>query len=251
MTDVTRDAYLGGRIALWQPAKGYRAGIDPVLLASACPARPGDTVLELGCGIGTASLCLASRVEDLSITGLERQADIADIARRNATETGLPFEVFTTDLHDLSPDLRQRSWHHVIANPPYFDRATSVASTHMAREAAMGEDTPLSAWIECAAKRLRPKGWLTMIQRAERLADVMIALEGRLGSLQIQPLAPRQGRPANLILVRARKSGRASLQLFSPITLHRGTHHQSDQDDYTKEISDVLRGGAAFPGFGD
>ena len=55
------DAFLGGRLRIWQPRAGYRAGIDPVMLAAAVPARPRQSVLELGCGAGTASLCLAAQ----------------------------------------------------------------------------------------------------------------------------------------------------------------------------------------------
>ncbi|MFZ2468854.1 MAG: methyltransferase, partial [Parvibaculum sedimenti] len=37
----TDDGFLGGRLQLLQPAKGYRAGIDAVLLAASVPARHG------------------------------------------------------------------------------------------------------------------------------------------------------------------------------------------------------------------
>jgi tRNA1Val (adenine37-N6)-methyltransferase len=46
--ETTFDAFLGGRITLEQPTKGYRAGVDPVLLAASVPARAGQSVLELG-----------------------------------------------------------------------------------------------------------------------------------------------------------------------------------------------------------
>ena len=57
-TETTDNAFLGGRVQLLQPRRGYRAGVDPVLLAAAVAARPGEAVLELGCGVGTALLCL-------------------------------------------------------------------------------------------------------------------------------------------------------------------------------------------------
>ncbi|SFC92526.1 tRNA1(Val) (adenine(37)-N6)-methyltransferase [Tropicimonas isoalkanivorans] len=246
---LTRDAYLGGRLTLWQPARGYRAGIDPVLLAAACPAGPGESVLELGCGVGTAALCLAVRVEGLRIVGLERQPDIAEIARRNAIDCDLPLEVITCDLQAAPPHVRQRSFDHVIANPPYFRRDESHASGHAQREAAMGEETPLSAWLSVASRRLAPRGWLTLIHRAERLSDILGGLAG-LGSVEVQPLAPREGREARLVIVRARKGGRAPLRLHAPLVLHKGSHHVTDGDDYTPAVSAVLRQAIALPGFG-
>jgi tRNA1Val (adenine37-N6)-methyltransferase len=72
-TELTRDGFLGGRLALLQPRDGYRAGTDPVLLAAFVPAREGESVLDLGCGAGTAALCLAARVPVLELHGLELQ----------------------------------------------------------------------------------------------------------------------------------------------------------------------------------
>jgi tRNA1(Val) A37 N6-methylase TrmN6 len=247
---LSQDAFLGGRLFLWQPTSGYRAGVDPVLLAAACPARSGESVLELGCGVGTASLCLGARVADLRLVGVERQASLADLARRNARDTGTEMEVVIGDLDQLPAELRQQSFDHVIANPPYFLRTESVASGHAGREAAMGEETPLHAWLAVAARRLVPKGWLTMIHRPERLADLIAGL-GALGSVHIQPLQPRAGRDAALVLVRARKGGRAALRLHAPLVMHAGDHHLRDAEDYTSEIRAVLRDGAALPGFGN
>ncbi|MEO1474604.1 MAG: methyltransferase domain-containing protein [Pseudomonadota bacterium] len=248
---LTRDAYLGGRVMLWQPARGYRAGVDPVLLAAACPARPGDTVLELGCGVGTAALCLAARVPDLMLTGIERQTEMAALAHRNAIECEAQMDVVCADIADLPDALRQRSWDHVIANPPYFDRARSLSSNHEAREAAMGEDTPLETWVDVATRRLKPRGWVTLIHRPERMAELLRHLDGRMGSVSILPLVPREGREASLILLRARKEGRGPLRLLSPLILHQGNRHESDAEDYTDQVSAVLRCGAAIPSFGD
>ncbi|WP_116132462.1 tRNA1(Val) (adenine(37)-N6)-methyltransferase [Tropicimonas sp. IMCC34043] len=245
---LTRDHYLGGRLALWQPAAGYRAGVDAVFLAAACPARPGESVLELGCGAGTAILCLGARVRGLRLAAVERQEEMADLARRNAEDAGLALDLHVGDLADLPAGLRRQAFDHVIANPPYFDRGASLRSGHAAREAAMGEDTPLASWLQVAARRLRPKGWLTLIHRPARLADILAGL-GDLGSVQIQPLIPRRGRDANLVLVRARKGGRAQLRLHAAVVLHEGHAHLRDGEDYTAAIRSVLREAAAFPGF--
>ena len=106
--DLTRDAFLDGRVQAWQPRAGYRAATDPVLLAAAVPARAGQSVLELGCGVGVASLCLAARVPGLEMTGVEVQAEYAALARRNAAENGAALQVVEADLEALPTDLRAR-----------------------------------------------------------------------------------------------------------------------------------------------
>ncbi|WP_372993332.1 tRNA1(Val) (adenine(37)-N6)-methyltransferase [Sulfitobacter sp.] len=227
---------------LWQPRKGYRAGVDPVLLAATVPAQAGQRVLELGCGVGAASLCLGARVPGLALTGVEIQPTYAALARRNSQD----FEVVDADLAQMPLALRQRQFDHVLANPPYFDRDASIASKDSAREAALGERTPLEKWVEIAAKRLAPKGQAHFIHRAERLPDLIRALPHDMGSIEVLPIAPRIGRMAELIILRARKSGRGAFRLCAPLIMHEGATHLVDGDSYVPQIRAVLREGAAL-----
>ncbi|WP_171175748.1 tRNA1(Val) (adenine(37)-N6)-methyltransferase [Ruegeria sp. HKCCD8929] len=246
-TELTRNAFLGGRLKLWQPRDGYRAGVDPVLLAASVPARAGQTVLELGCGAGAAILCLAERVPGQVLTGVELQPAYADLARRNAAENDAALEVIGADLSALPPDMKQRQFDHVIANPPYYRPGAHSPATDKGRRTALGEQTPLEMWIDVAARRLAPRGDLHMIQRADRLPDMLAACTGRLGSVEVLPLAPRAGRACELLILRARKGGRAAFRLHAPVILHSGDRHQRDEDDYHPAVSAVLRQGAAMP----
>ncbi|MCV2863896.1 tRNA1(Val) (adenine(37)-N6)-methyltransferase [Albidovulum sediminicola] len=243
-TDLSCDGFLGGRLRIWQPREGYRAAMDPVLLAAACPARPGETVLELGCGAGVASLCLAARVPGVRVTGLELQAGYADLARRNAAESGLGLTVVDGDLAHIPAGLRAQSFDHVIANPPYYPASGGTPARDAGRERALREKTPLALWLQAALRRLHPGGWLTMIQSADRLADVL-ALKGA-GSIAILPVAPRAGRDATRVILRARKGGRGALRLLAPFVLHEGERHMRDGDSFTAAAQAVLRHGAAL-----
>ena len=243
---VTVDGFLGGRLRLAQPKTGYRAGIDPVLLAAACPAQSGQEVLELGCGVGVASLCLGRRVLGLGLNGVEILGEYAQIARENSVRNSIQFDVRQGDVSARPTPFFDRSFHHVIMNPPYFSADASSISPETGRASGRSEQVALSHWVDMAAKRLRPKGYLTVIQRVERLADLLVALEGCLGSIVVQPLASRAGRPAHLILLRARKSGRAAFQLLSAQNLHSGVEHVQGQPDYAPEVSAILREGASF-----
>ena len=131
---------------------------------------------------------------------------------------------------------------HVLANPPYFVEGAHSPSPDAARGAARGEDTPLSIWLDIAARRLRPGGYFHMIQRIDRLPEALANC--RLGSVEVLPLGPRIGRDPGLFILRARKGGRAAFRLRAPLILHKGATHARDGEDYTDEILSVLRGNA-------
>ena len=236
---LSHDAFLCGKLHLWQPVQGYRAATDPVLLAAACPAVAGQKVLDLGCGAGAAALCLGARVPGLILAGLEVQPGYAALARRNADENGIAMQVELGDLAQMPTALRV-GFDHVIANPPYYP-AGGTPSPVAARARALQVDTPLGDWVTAAARRLNPGGWLTLICGADGLPAVLGAMGGKMGSASVLPLQPREGRAALRVIVRARKGGRGAFRLLAPFVLHRGAAHDGDRESYTDRANAVLR----------
>ncbi|MCR8724913.1 tRNA1(Val) (adenine(37)-N6)-methyltransferase [Frigidibacter sp. ROC022] len=245
LPDLDRSAFLGGRLAIWQPRQGYRAGIDPVLLAAAVPASAGQSVLELGLGAGVASLCLGARVPGLALTGVELQPAYAELARRNAAENRLPLQVVEADLTRLPADLKARSFDHVLANPPYYPARSRVPANDPGRETAIAEELPLAEWVSAGVKRLRPGGWLVMIQAATRLPAILRALPDT--GITVIPLLPRPGRTPERVLLRYRKGSRAEFRLSSGLILHENPAHPGDCDDFSPWARDCLRNAAPFP----
>lgn len=243
MTDPseTVDAFLMGLVQLRQPARGYRAGVDPVLLAAATPGETGQSVLELGCGAGAASLCLNARVKGMTFVGVELQPYYADLARRNAEQNKAPMDVVEADIRALPLEVRDRRFDHVIANPPYYLKEKSTASDDFGRNVAVSGETPLDTWVDVASRRLGPRGYFTMIQKADRLLDILSALEGRLGSVRVRPIQARAGRAARLVIVQARKLGRADFVLEAPLRMHDGPRHERDGDSYSDKALSILR----------
>lgn len=246
---LSLDAFLGGLVQVWQPRRGYRAGIDPVLLAASVPAIAGQTVLELGCGVGVAALCLGARVPGLRLHGVEIQSEYAELAQRNGNENNSLFSVTEADLRALPDALRMESFDHVIMNPPYFDRAIGTGSDDPGRDIALGGDTALADWLDVAARRLGPKGVLTLIQRIDRLPEVLDGLAGRLGSVVVMPLAARVGAAAELFILQARKSGRSPFRFAPQLVLHDGIEHTAGGKKYSAVVTEILRNGASLGGF--
>ena len=244
--DTSVDKFLGGALHICQPVNGYRAATDPVFLAAAVSAKQGDQVLELGCGVGVASLCLKSRHPDVDITGLELQENYAELARFNAMGNNIPFDVIEGDLKQMPAVLRSKNFDHVIANPPFFEKGTVTKPQNEGKATSHLFENVMSVWVDAGLRRLRPKGIITIIQLAEQLPDILIGLSGRAGDIQVLPLVSRPGRAAKRVIVRARKSVRTPMKLLSPFHVHGSGEHLQSVSDYTPDAVAILRDGAAL-----
>ncbi len=234
---ASADRLLGGRIRLLQPRTGYRVAIDPVLLAAAVPARACRRVLDVGAGTGAASLCLAARLPDCRIVALERDPEMALLLARNVRENGFEerIRVIEGDIADPPAALRRGEFDLVMTNPPYSapGRGTPAAAQ---RRGATVESLPLGAWIEACLRRLLPRGYLLLVHRCDRLAEIVRHLARACGDLRIFPLWPRaDSREAGRLLLLARKAVRSPSHLLRGLVLH-----QPD-GRFTPEAEKVLR----------
>lgn len=241
-SELTHDDFLDGNIKIWQPKQGYRAATDPVLLAAAVNAKPGQMILELGCGVGTAVACLCKRVPDLDAHGVEIQKEYAALADRNSVENNLGITVHIGDVLALPEPVRKMSFDEVFLNPPFFEpEAVSEPDNSAKKQAHVEGEATLTDWITTAFRRLKPLGYFTIIHRAERLVDIVEPLNSKAGDIRILPLASRENRAANRVIIRARKGAKAPAQLLAPFVLHEGAAHSGDGDNFSERARGVLR----------
>lgn len=241
---VSEDRVLGGRVRLRQAKSGYRAGADAALLAAAVEARPGDRVLEAGCGAGAALLQGAWRSPDARFTGLERDPAARALAEENIALNGLAARAcaLAGDVSDGFGALGLPAFDAGMANPPFFDDPAKLRAPHPARVGAYIAETGLQAWTAFLLEAVRDGGRVTLIHRADRLADLLGLLATRAGSFRIRPVQPFADAPAKRVLVRAVRGGKAPLVLLPPLVLHA----RGGTAKHTPETEAILRGEAAL-----
>ena len=239
--ETTDDALLAGQVRLRQPRDGFRAAIDSVLLPAAVAAVAGDKVFEIGAGCGAAALCLARRVDGVTISGIDIQPHLVRLAGDNVRANGLVgrVDIMSGDVAKPLPPRVQGPFDHVMLNPPYLDASRSRLPDQSDKAVAHIEgEAGLDTWISHAHGLLRHKGFVTLIHRADRLEDIIRGLGGKFGGITVCPLWPRSGAPAKRLIVRARKGVATPFSLTAGLVLH------ADNGDYTAEAGAVLRGGA-------
>lgn len=265
---------LNKSVRLLQPADGFRTSIDAVLLAAACPAEAGQRILDLGCGVGTAGLCVLWRVQGAQLNGIDIQAAHIDLARQNAALNGFADRaVFTpSDVADLArhQDGRKPVYDHVICNPPFLEDGTYLKAEDPERALALGHQTPhpispcsqagvdhplplgegrgedlnkgegLQTWIDASYYQLKDGGVLTMIHRADHTDKIIQAFGRRFGATEIFPLWPHAGEAAKRMIIRTRKGRKTGAALHPGLVLHEA------DGSYTAAAEAVLRAGNAL-----
>lgn len=238
--DLTYDGFLDGAVQAWQPKRGFRSASDAVLMAAAVPAAEGETVLELGCGAGVASLCLAHRT-GAQVTGLELTPLYAELAEKNG------LEVVAGDVARMPADLRARNFDHVMFNPPYYAANSGTNAQTQHRATALREILPIAIWLDAAVRRAKPGGSVTVIVGADRLPDLLGACDTRLGRTLVRPLSARAETPAKRVIFQATKGARSPFVLLPPLVLHDGPRHVQDAEDASEIARAILRRGAKLP----
>jgi tRNA1(Val) A37 N6-methylase TrmN6 len=242
---TTEDAFLGGRLRILQPARGYRAGMDAVLLAASVESGYG-TVLDCGAGVGTAGLCVAERCPECRITLVEREPALLHLARQNIALNGFEGRVsaLSGDLllpasHPGAPPLAAESFDCVLANPPYHDDDAGTRSGDKLKDVshAMGSGH-LADWLRFAARMAKPGGRVTLINKTEALPNLLEAMKDRFGAISVTPVHSYAASPAIRVIVTGTKGSRAPLTLRPPVVLH------ESGGAFTPYVGRILREGA-------
>ena len=238
----TTDDFLGGKIKLRQPVDGYRATSDAVLLAAAALPEKNQKVLDAGTGTGAVGLCLLARCPDISVVGMEIQSEMTALAKDNITLNNMneKMRVITADIRTKGVDsVEAGSFDWVVTNPPFI--LEDQVSPDPVRDTAHRESgCSLNNWINACLRYVNARGYFAMINRADRLPEILSLLYGKLGGIKIIPVWTKEGEPAKRVIIIGRKGVRSPALLTAGITL------MSVDGERTAQAESIMRNGAAL-----
>jgi tRNA1(Val) A37 N6-methylase TrmN6 len=236
MTDFekTKDDFLGGRVNLSQPKKGYRITSDSIFLAACLSPKNNDRILDVGAGTGAILSCLYARIPiEATLHGIELQDQLIELARINGIEK---IQYFQGDMFSEVEGCEPNSYHQVVSNPPYYDKGTVTNSPFETKATAFGKEMDdLKLWIERLVRMARPKGYVTVVHRADRIDDIISVLAEKCGSIVIYPFYSKQGKDASRVIIRAQKDAKGLLSLKSGMIVH------TSDGNYSAAAENILR----------
>jgi tRNA1Val (adenine37-N6)-methyltransferase len=236
-SEVTSDTLRSGRVRIFQPARGARMSLDPVLLEGFLPP-PTGRFLDIGCGTGALSFLLLARDPTATGVGVELQPRLAALASRGRDENGWQqrLEILAGDVRALAERLGAASFDLVATNPPY--RTVTGGQRPPDDERALAHQEialALPEWVACAARAVRPGGRVAAIFPADRTPDLLEAFRAQdLTPSRLRIVHPRAGEPASRVLVEAERAGRRPLVIEPPLILH------AEGARYTPEVQALL-----------
>ncbi len=244
---VTLDAVYRGRLALAQPRDGYRFAVDALLLADFARPAPGQTVIDLGTGVGVVALALAWRLGRGRVLAVEVQPRLAACARFNSAVNpcGSLVRVLKTDWRSLTREECGGPADCIVCNPPYRKKGTGRLNPGQ-EEAEARHEVAGSAddAARTAARLLKPGGLLSLVYPAARLAGLIAVLKAAgLEPKRFRTVHSRRDQPARLVLLEARLGGGEELRIEPPLFLYR----PGKTRDYTEEADAILAGPEPVP----
>ena len=238
---ITRDHMLDGAVAIAQPKSGFRVGTDAVFLAASIGLNRGR-ILDLGAGVGGVSLCLATRLSKVQITGVEIDPVLVALAQKNILTNGFEkrLRVLPVDIQAMPPVLGS-SFDHVISNPPYHFATGTKPQNRRRALAHMGDGLTLDNWVKAAIWAAKPRGRISFICRADRSGELLNLFVNAGASETLQfPLWPRSMVPAGRVIIQVRKS------VVGPGAILPGLVVHNDDGSFTDAASRIMKGGGLY-----
>jgi tRNA1(Val) A37 N6-methylase TrmN6 len=235
--DETLDDLQLNGIKLIQKREAFRFGVDAVLLANFAKVKNGARVIDLCSGTGIIPFIIAGKTGAKSITGIEIQKDMTEMASRSVVYNNLEQRVnfINRDLKDLKFLSALDKADVVTVNPPYKLRNSGLVNPDDKNAIARHEIMCTFEDVVMAAKAvLKHSGRLFIIHRPDRLVDILCTMrKHRIEPKQIRMVHSNCTKAPSMVLVEGQNNGGAFLKWLPPLYIY------DLEGNYTRELNEI------------
>lgn len=218
------DLQLGGLYLIQNPGR-FCFGVDAVLLSDFARVKPGETVLDMGTGNGIIPILLSAKTEGKHFTGLEIQADTAEMARRSVAYNNLEerINIVTGDIKEAAELFRPAFFDVITVNPPYMLAQHGLTNSEDAKTIARHEILcSLDDILRESMKLLQDKGRFYMIHRPFRLAEILIKMNAyKIEAKRLQFVHPYVDKEPTMVLIEGVRGARSRVTVEPPVIMYR------------------------------
>ncbi|MCZ2260555.1 tRNA1(Val) (adenine(37)-N6)-methyltransferase [Sporosarcina sp. G11-34] len=239
--DERLDYLLAEDLRIIQSPSVFSFSLDAVLLArfAYVPIRSGK-IVDLCAGNGAIPLFLSART-GAEITAVELQERLAEMAKRSVYYNGLEdrIQVLNDDVIGIASKIGYDMYDTVTCNPPYFP-AHKASEKNISEHMAIARHEihlTLEQAIQSASELLKQGGKAAFVHRPGRLLDIVTAMRAnRIEPKRIRFVYPKEGKPANTLLIEGTKDGKPDLKVLPPLYVY------GADGEYTEEVRQLLYG---------
>ena len=222
-----------------QDPKKFCFGMDAVLLSGFTRVKKGETALDMGTGTGIIPILLSQRTEGKHFTGLEIQAECAEMADRSVKYNCLEdrIQIVEGDIKEAAGIFGAASFDVVTCNPPYMIGQHGLTNPHLPKAIARHEILcTFDDVASQAARVLKDRGRFYLVHRPFRLVELMAALtKYKLEPKRMQLVHPYIDKEPNMVLIEACKGGNSRIQIERPLVVY------EKPGVYTKDILELYQ----------
>lgn len=216
------DLQIGGLELIQDPEK-FCFGVDAVFLSDFVRVRPGESVLDLGTGNGIVPVLLSAKTKAGHITGLEIQADTAEMARRSVAHNHLEdrIDIVTGDIKEAAELFRPAFFDVITTNPPYMLADHGQRNPDDAKAIARHEILcKLDDILRESMRLMQDKSRFYMIHRPFRLTEIMIKMhEYKIEPKRIRFIHPYIDKEPTMVLIEGVRGAKPRVTVEPPLII--------------------------------
>ncbi|MCR4695547.1 MAG: tRNA1(Val) (adenine(37)-N6)-methyltransferase [Pseudobutyrivibrio sp.] len=230
------DLQINGLKIIQHPDK-FCFGMDAVLLSGFVKVKEGECLLDMGTGTGIIPILLSAKTKGKHFTGLEIQAESAQMASRSVSYNHLEekIDIIEGDIKEASKIFGRGQVDVVTSNPPYMTNHHGLKNPNDAKAIARHElMCSLEDLIRETAAVLKPSGRCYFVHRPFRLVEIFTLMkEYKLEPKRMRLVYPFVDKEPNMVLIEGVKGGGSQLTVERPLIVY------ETQGKYTKDVLDI------------